>query len=725
MSRKKLRVPGRYERPAALRGPLGDKMTEAGIRDGYAAAVRARGMVRAARAAGELPDVDDQAPAYSTYDPTPVHVDGGTHDEFLEQRRQQVATVESATRYTVPPPKDGKGEAFIPFRRASTVESDTSTLERVDVVEASSGGVRKGDKPSLVTVDIIRSGWNKSGSRYYPAEVLERDIPVIYPAGCHMYIDHPSHTEAEDRPERSLTGLAAVFDTTPYAVREGDQTVMRVTARVYSRWREFLTEAAGDIGVSINGSGDGSITDREGRTGLVLERLTHGQSVDFVTKPGAGGRIVALLESARPFESDEFRAVLDRLSTRESASLGAWVESRIHLGFTQLADELYGDGRLTRPERIAASSAIGDALGVFVKAIETNAPELYKRDRWSEPPVVEDATVREASVDSQRAQIDHAIQSEYGGRDRFAWVRDFDPDAGVVWFTAGDHDRPSRVWQQAYSASPAGHVALLGSRVEVRERTVYEPVTPVVDTTEAGAFRPADADRERAAALLEHAATFHTQTPDGGKPSGSTADEAKNAKETAMTDTTVKDAAAREADEAIRTRESLELAQYRQFGKANDVLNSKLAESALPAVAQNRVRAGFPATALPLQESDRTLDANRFTTVVEAAIKAETDYVASILESAGVGKVTGNGAAQGAGAGMPNGFAPQQQTTVAGAGGVLFAGTTLAHTAGGAHIPVTEADAAVAKELRESLITEYTRRGATREAAELAVDAHV
>lgn len=56
MSRKKLRVPGRYERPAALRGPLGDKMTEAGIRDGYAASVRARGMVRDARAAGELPE---------------------------------------------------------------------------------------------------------------------------------------------------------------------------------------------------------------------------------------------------------------------------------------------------------------------------------------------------------------------------------------------------------------------------------------------------------------------------------------------------------------------------------------------------------------------------------------------------------------------------------------------------------------------------------------------
>lgn len=49
MPRTRLRVPGRYERPAELRGPLGDKLTEAGIRDGYAAAARARQQVREAR----------------------------------------------------------------------------------------------------------------------------------------------------------------------------------------------------------------------------------------------------------------------------------------------------------------------------------------------------------------------------------------------------------------------------------------------------------------------------------------------------------------------------------------------------------------------------------------------------------------------------------------------------------------------------------------------------
>jgi hypothetical protein len=580
-------------------------------------------------------------------------------------------------------------------RRVATVEA-ADTLERVTVTEATSGGVRPvRGKPAEITVDIIRSGWNRSGTRYYPAEVLERDIPVCYPAGTHMYVNHPGQVEAEDRPERSLYDLAAVFTSTPYAVREGDQTVMRVTARAYSRHREFLAEAAGDIGVSINGNGDGSITEREGRTGLVLERLTHGQSVDFVTKPGAGGRIVALLEAHRG----------DVL--REAASLGGWLESRIHLGFTQLADDLYGDGRLSRDERIAASSAVGDALAAFVKAVEDKAPALYQRSRWANPDTAGTpaAATREAAVEAQREALDRALQSAYGGDDRYAWLHDFDPDAGVAWFRSSGKDTPSALWQQKYTRGAAGVITLDGARVEVRARTVYDPVDPGVPTQEA---QPGPT----------------TQTPDGAQtPPGPPADEATTAKETAMTDTTVKDAAAREADEAtrireaIRTQEATELAQYRQADKARGVLDSKLAESTLPALSQSRIRAEFPATRLPLIESDRTLDVAAFTRTVEAAIAAESDYVTSILEAAGVGKVTGNGAAPGAGAGAPTSLFGTPPLT----GGVLFGAA-----AGGVFgAPVTEAQAVQDKQLREALIDTYVRRGQTREAAERAVDARI
>ena len=55
----------------------------------------------------------------------------------------------------------------------------------------------------------------------------------------------------------------------------------------------------------------------------------------------------------------------DLVALNEAANVGDWMESRIHLRFTEVADYRFGDGYITRPERIILSSAIGDALNAF------------------------------------------------------------------------------------------------------------------------------------------------------------------------------------------------------------------------------------------------------------------------------------------------------------------------------------------------------------------------
>lgn len=70
---------------------------------------------------------------------------------------------------------------------------------------------------------------------------------------------------------------------------------------------------------------------------------------------------------------------------RESFNVGEWVESRIHLQFTQMTDDMFGYGNLTRDERIALSSAIGSALDAFRIKVETNAPQLYQRTPGADP----------------------------------------------------------------------------------------------------------------------------------------------------------------------------------------------------------------------------------------------------------------------------------------------------------------------------------------------------
>lgn len=73
---------------------------------------------------------------------------------------------------------------------------------------------------------------------------------------------------------------------------------------------------------------------------------------------------------------------------KEAHNLGDWLESRTHLAFTMIADDLFGDGRVTRDERIALGGGIGAALDAFRANVEESAPGVFERPRWASPPEV-------------------------------------------------------------------------------------------------------------------------------------------------------------------------------------------------------------------------------------------------------------------------------------------------------------------------------------------------
>jgi len=225
------------------------------------------------------------------------------------------------------------------------------------------------DGQGRLLVQLISPGWGSSG--YYSQPVLEAAAAdKIWPAGTHMYLDHPTDTEEFERPGRSVRDLAAV--TTEDARWDPTLGALVAEVRVFSTWRTAIADMAESIGVSIRGGAEGQTGEAEGRSGFVLSRLVEGDSVDFVTHAGRGGRVLQILESARK-------------AVAEARNVGTWVESRIHRDFTVIADEMFGDGRLTREERITLSGAIGDALAGFVARLEADAPELYNRDLWEEP----------------------------------------------------------------------------------------------------------------------------------------------------------------------------------------------------------------------------------------------------------------------------------------------------------------------------------------------------
>lgn len=170
--------------------------------------------------------------------------------------------------------------------------------------------------PGRVLLTIITPGQGSSGT--YTPEVLERAATErVFPRGTQGMVDHPTLTEGADRPEGSLHNLALVL--TEDARWDGNALVAE--ARVRSTYRDIVDEFSDFIGVSISAAaqiGDGGVIER-----LIPDPFNR---VDLVTVPGRGGRIAAVLESARAREAMA-SDVRDRLiAALRAADVGYYVD---------------------------------------------------------------------------------------------------------------------------------------------------------------------------------------------------------------------------------------------------------------------------------------------------------------------------------------------------------------------------------------------------------------
>jgi len=237
------------------------------------------------------------------------------------------------------------------------------------VKEAQAGSAPTGAR-TLIT--LITPGWGSSG--YYSAEVLKKAAAdKVFPKGTQMHIDH----NMEGGPGSVSTLAAALSEDArwePDWIDPDTGVKGRLAAenRVFSHKREMLAEMADVIGTSIAAGAEVSLGEAEGRQGKIIEALVPGvlNRVDYVTVAGRGGRISEVLEAHK---------------VQEARNVGMWLEARMHSMFTNIADEMFGDGRLTREERITLSGALGDALTSFTATVEASAPQLFERDLWEDP----------------------------------------------------------------------------------------------------------------------------------------------------------------------------------------------------------------------------------------------------------------------------------------------------------------------------------------------------
>lgn len=195
---------------------------------------------------------------------------------------------------------------------------------KIDVTEAGGSlATAQTDKPHTFRARLI-AGDIHGSSGYYPREVIERDGPIVFKAGTQCFLDHPTESEGYERPERSVRDLAGVIASTPVYESDG----LYADVRVYPQWAPVIEAMADDIGMSIRASGTYEMGERDGQQVKVITSLKAGESVDFVTKAGAGGKIVRLIESARTrireATANDTRMALDSALTDKFGADKTW-----------------------------------------------------------------------------------------------------------------------------------------------------------------------------------------------------------------------------------------------------------------------------------------------------------------------------------------------------------------------------------------------------------------
>jgi starvation-inducible DNA-binding protein len=291
----------------------------------------------------------------------------------------------------------------------------TSNVSETEFSEAMSPGTNvKLDKNEMV-VTIIQPGANRSGSRFYPRDAIAEAINQGMFDGRKMFVNHASTSEMRDRPERSLTDWVSTIKETWVDPQTG---AAHARIKIVQNWfGDFLkqlqeNDALEDVGLSIFAQGKVQRKKVDGRLTDVVERFTRALSVDWVTEPGAGGRVNAIWESYQPARAKEQE--INVLNTMTATDAVATLREQR----PDIIEILEADGRVeelsTRVAELEAEIAERDSK--LVEAAEQAAKAeqdalVTEAVAASELPTAAAERVRKAIVEPILAE-DHTLDRE-------------------------------------------------------------------------------------------------------------------------------------------------------------------------------------------------------------------------------------------------------------------------------------------------------------------------
>lgn len=162
---------------------------------------------------------------------------------------------------------------------------------------------------------IAADAWGSSA--FYTSEALERDGSRVFHKGLQMFQDHLTEEEKWQRPEGSVANLVGTLDSDAEFEANGpDGAGLYADVAFYPSYVSRIAEIGKDVGLSVNAQGLTESGERDGRFGPILLALLSADSVDVVTRAGAGGKLTSILESDRglagtPIETKENQSMTD------------------------------------------------------------------------------------------------------------------------------------------------------------------------------------------------------------------------------------------------------------------------------------------------------------------------------------------------------------------------------------------------------------------------------
>lgn len=217
----------------------------------------------------------------------------------------------------------------------------------------------------------------EGSSGYYPAEVLKRDGPRVFAQGTHVFLDHATRMEEDERPEGSVKDLAAVLIEDAHFENGRDGSGLFARMQVFPDHKERVSAWAehNAVGLSIRATGTYEIEESTGKRAITS--LIHAQSVDIVTRAGAGGRLIVMTESARHSAGVGEQQLFATLSEADKKGMQMLFES-VHT-LTQKVDALQAELAEAKKDK-PVEEPVGLTPGeLFAKLSDSGLPSVLAK----------------------------------------------------------------------------------------------------------------------------------------------------------------------------------------------------------------------------------------------------------------------------------------------------------------------------------------------------------